>query len=96
MSLFGALILNQYEGEIITNEEYKLLPFLKKQNPYICVLNYVDILTPNQLQPFHPTPRWSPYPSGSTCESAGNLAGMKPQFEPESMYFRFFYFFIFG
>ena len=33
MPLFGGLILNQYEGENIINEEYKLLPFLKKQNP---------------------------------------------------------------
>ena len=32
MSLFRARILNQYEGENIINEEYKLLPFLKKQN----------------------------------------------------------------
>lgn len=44
MSLFGALVLNQYEGEIITNEEYKLLPFLKKaeSGTYVCSIMWTS------------------------------------------------------
>lgn len=51
LALFRILILNQHQGENITNEEHKLLPFLKKQNP-VCVLDYVDTLIPNSLPHF--------------------------------------------
>ena len=42
---FITLVLNQYQGENIMNEEYNLLPFLKEQNP-VCVLDSVDSQIP--------------------------------------------------